>query len=221
MKTVLALLMTFSLSSAWGQNSWEKDNPERDSGTTGYSRYFKIAPQEQEAAPGQRRMVEFNAQSLPSALHAFQRSKTPGASGDDDSTTTVDLNYAYSIHPNVQIGGRFNYFKGSSGVTDVERAQIQAGAWFNSLAGDLANSPYISFHMGTGYSQTLGGNTTRDDLWLGTLALGKRSGLRRWGIEHLSWTPEVAFTTVNSTNNSSFEYRQAVELRFLQFSVLW
>jgi hypothetical protein len=223
MKTLLALVTALSLGTALAQNGWEDSTTTNDtsSGTGGYSKYFNIAPQRQEAPVGQRHMVEFSAQSLPSAIYAIQRAKTKGSSAETDTSSTLNLNYAYTIHPNLQIGGRFNYFNGIFANNDVERLDVQVGGWFNTMAGDLANSPYASLHLGTGYAQTFGYRGARDDLWIATLAIGKRFSLDSWVVKHISWTPEIALTTVNSTNDSSFDYRQATEFRLLQFSVLW
>lgn len=185
------------------------------------SSWLNIAPQEQKAAEGQRHMVEFNADSIPTIIYSIERSKTKGTDSDNDSSSNITLNYAYTIHPNVQVGGRFSFFNGIFANNDVERLNIQVGGWFNTKAGDLQNSPYIAAHVGTGYSQTFGDAGGRDDLWSGQIALGKRFSLEDWGVQAVSWTPEVAFVSENSTNNSNFDYRQAMEFRVLQFSILW
>lgn len=219
MKTVLALVTALSLGTAYAQSNW--DTTSSGSGTGEDTGFFNIAPQAQQAQEGQRHMIEFNAQSMPNIMYAIQKSKTKGTSSDNDSASTLNFNYAYSIHPNIQLGGRFNYFNGIFGNNDIERMDVQLGGWFNTKAGDLKNSPYISAHLGTGYAQTFGTNGGRDDLWLASAAIGKRFSLEGWGVSNISWTPEIALVSVNSTNDSSFDYRQATEFRLLQFSVLW
>lgn len=207
MKTILALAAAaLTVGSAFAQE---------DSG------WLNIAPQEQQTQEGQRHMIEFNAESIPSIIYSLERSKTRGTGGDNDSSSNISLNYAYTIHPNIQLGGRFNFFNGIAGNVDQERMNVQVGGWFNTKAGDLQNSPYVSLHVGTGYAQTFSQGNRRDDLWTGQVALGKRFSMENWGVRALSWTPEIAFVTENSTNNSSFDYRQATEFRLLQFSVLW
>lgn len=205
MKTILALAAALTIGTAYAQ----------DDG------YLNIAGREEQTERGQRHMIEFNAQAVPSAIFALQKSKTKGTSSDNDNSSSLNFNYAYTIHPNIQVGGRFNYFNGIFANNDVERMDVQVGGWLNSKAGDLQNSPYVSLHLGTGYAQTFGQNGGRDDLWLATAALGKRFSLENWGVKAVSWTPEVALVQTNSTNDSSFDYRQAVEFRVLEFSVLW
>jgi hypothetical protein len=211
MKTILAVAAVLSFGTVYAQTT----------DGSGDESLFNIAPQEEQAEEGQRHMVEFNAESIPSLIYSIERSKAKGTSGDTESGSNISLNYAYAIHPNVQVGGKFNFFNGVFANNDVERMDVQASGWFNTKAGDLANSPYVSVSLGTGYAQTFGSNGGRDDLWLGSLSFGKRFGLDRIGVKHISWTPELAFVTENSTNDSSYDYRQATEFRLLQFSVLW
>lgn len=212
MKTILALTASLAVGTAYAQtdSNWASD-----------SGYFNIADRQEQTQQGQKHMIEFNAQSMPSILYAIQKAKTRGTSSDNDSASTINFNYAYTIHPNVQVGGRFNYFNGIFANNDVERMDVQVGGWFNTKAGDLQNSPYISAHLGTGYAQTFGERGGRDDLWIASAAIGKRFSMEGWGVKNVSWTPEIALVSVNSTNNSSFDYRQATEFRLLQFSVLW
>lgn len=205
MKTIYALVGALTVGSAFAQNPG----------------WLNIAPQAQEAAEGQRHMIEFNGESVPKIIYSLERTKTKGTGGNNDSGSDISMNYAYTIHPNVQIGGRFSFFNGVFANNDVERLNVQVGGWFNTKAGDLQNSPYVAAFVGTGYAQTFGSNGGRDDLWLGQISFGKRFSLESWGLKSVSWTPEVAFITENSTNNSNFDYRQATEFRLLQFSVLW
>jgi hypothetical protein len=51
--------------------------------------------------------------------------------------------------------------------------------------------------------------------------VGKRFPLDRWGIKHVTWTPELAFKFINSTTDESIDYSQSAQLRLLQFSVLF
>jgi hypothetical protein len=132
------------------------------------------------------------------------------------------MNYAYSIHPNVQLGGRFNYFNGiGTAGFDTERLTAEAVGWFNFKGGDLQNSPFVSLSLGAGYQQGFGAGGGRDDLLLSTVSIGKRFGMERWGVKPLTWAPEIALTNSNSTANSTFDFQQALEFRLLQFSVIW
>lgn len=214
MKTILALTTALALGTAYAQTP-QKNSPNSTND------YFKIAPQQQQAAEGQRHMVEFNGDFIPTFIYSLERSKTKGSEADNESGANLKFNYAYTLHPNLQVGGKLSYFNGVSGNTDQEEMTLSAAAWFNTKAGDLQNSPYISVALGTGWAQTYGSNGGRDDLWLASIAFGKRFALDNLGIKHVSYTPEIAFVNENSTTNSNFDYRQATEFRLLQFSVLW
>lgn len=211
MKTILALVAALSLGTAYAQNTG-----------SGMGGMMNVEGQGAKAEKGQRHMIEFQADSVPRLIYSLERTKAKGTKGDNESGAELSFNYAYAIHPNIQVGGKFNFFNGVFANNDVERMDISVGGWFNFLGGDLANSAYLSLLLGTGYAQTFGANGGRDDLRLTTLALGKRFGMgERWGVNNLSWTPEIALVSENSTTDSSFDYRQATEFRILQFSVLW
>lgn len=211
MKKILGLLLALSVAPAFAAQG----------STPSFGGMVDIQKQEAPVQEGQRHMIEFNANSIPSLIWAFSKDKTKGTSSDNDSDIALDFNYAYTIHPNFQVGGRLNYFTGISGNNDQENFGLQAVGWFNTKAGDLQNSPFLSVALGGGYAQTYGANGSRDDLVTAAVSAGKRFSMDRWGIKHLTWTPEVALVNTNSTNNSSFDYRQAFELRFVQFSVIW
>jgi hypothetical protein len=214
MKTILALLTAMSFGTAYAQSA--ANNQGRPFGGM-----LDIERQEAKAQEGQRHMIEFNAQSIPSLIYSMEKLKAKGTDSENESGSNLSFNYAYSIHPNVQVGGRFSFFNGRSANNDTEELNVQVGGWFNTKAGDIQNSPYVSLHLGAGYAQTFGSNGGRDDLILSTLAVGKRFGMEDWGVKHLTWSPEVALVNTNSTTNSSFDYRQAFEFRVLQFSVIF
>lgn len=213
MKTILAVTAaTLSVSSfANTQNQ----------GMGRFDEYVDIQSQEAKATEGNRHMIEFNAESIPSLVYAIEKTKTEGTSSENDSDTTLIMNYAYSFHPNFQLGGRINYFNGVFANNDVERFDVSAKGWFNLKAGDLANSAFLAASIGTGWAQTFGTNGGRDDLWLASVSIGKRFSMDPIGLNNVSWTPEIALVNENSTNNSSFNYRQATEFRIVQFSVIW
>jgi hypothetical protein len=79
----------------------------------------------------------------------------------------------------------------------------------------------VSLFLGLGYQQQFGNNGSRDDLRLATVAMGKRFPLTMFGLKHVSFTPEVALKTLNSTTNDSLDYSQSLEFRLLQFSVFF
>ncbi len=225
MKTIFAFAALALATGAFAHNhgtGYRSDDQSGALGTTDTRWGDMVNIQSQEARPsdGNRHMIEFNAEAIPSLVYAIEKTKTKGTNSDNDSDTTLGINYAYSIHPNVQVGGRLNYFNGVFANNDVERMDVSAVGWFN-LNSDLKNSAFASLSLGTGFAQTFGTNGGRDDLWLAGLSVGKRFSLERFGVNNVSFTPEVALTNQNSTNNSSFDYRQATEFRLIQFSVIW
>ena len=204
MKKTLAVIAALSFGAAYAQTG-----------------NMNIAGSGAQAPMNQRHMIEFNADNIPSLIFAFGKTKTKGTASDNDQDVNFQFNYAYAIHPNFQIGGRFNFFNGLSGNNDVEQLDLQVAGWFNFYGGDLQNSPYLSASFGGGYAQTFGAAGGRDDIITGTLALGKRFSMDAWGVKHLTWSPEIALTNTNSTNDSNFDYRHATEFRILKFSVIW
>jgi hypothetical protein len=169
-------------------------------------------------------MFEFNADSVLQGVLSFDKSKTRGNSADNDTQLGLNLNYAYSIPtmPRLQIGGRLNYEKGTEGGRgDFEDYSAQVGAIVN-MWDDLRDSPYASLYVGYGWDNTYGVSEGRkDEVLTSTLAVGKRFALDRWGIKHLTYTPEIALQNMNSTTGSALEYSQNIQLRFLQFSVFF
>lgn len=214
MKTILALVTAMSFGTAFAQSSMRGQQ-------NNFGGMLDIEKQEAKATEGQRHMIEFDAQSIPSLVYSIEKLKTKGTDSENESGSNLGFNYAYSIHPNIQVGGRFKYFNGRSANNDAEELNVQVGGWFNTKAGDLQNSPYASLHLGAGYAQTFGTGGGRDDLILTTLAAGKRFSMENWGVKHVTWTPEIALVQTNSTNDKNFDYRQALEFRLIQFAVIF
>lgn len=169
-------------------------------------------------------MFEFNADSVLQGILSFEKSKTRGSSADNDTQLDLTLNYAYSLPtmPRLQLGGRMNYTKGTeAGRGDLEDYGAEVGAILNHSA-DLRNSFYASLYLGLGWANTYGGaNSGTDEILTSTVAVGKRFGMEAWGINHLTYTPEIALENINSTTGSALEYSQNIQLRFLQFSVFF
>lgn len=220
MKTILAVAALSLATGAFAQTNYNSNSgSQSNNGLFGGN--LNVQNQDAKAADGQRHMVEFTANSVPSLIYSIEKTKTKGTDSDNDSDTNLAFNYAYAIHPNIQIGGAFNFFNGVFSNNDVERMDLQAKAWFNFKGGDLQNSAYVVAGLGAGYAQTFGNNGGRDDLVIASVGVGKRFSLQRFGVEHLTWSPEIALTNTNSTSDNSFDYRQATEFRVLQFSVIW
>lgn len=177
-----------------------------------------------DSSSGSKHMFEFNADSVLQGILSFDKSKTRGKASDNDMQLDLDLNYAWALtnHPRIQIGSRVKYEKGTeAGRGDLEDYGLEVGAIWNWVQ-DLKNSPYASLYLGYNWANTYGQAVGRkDEVRTATLALGKRFGMERWGINHLTYTPEIAFESSDSTTGSNLEWSQNVQLRFLQFSVFF
>lgn len=176
-------------------------------------------------------MIEFNAENLVQTTLSFDKSRSKGVGTDSDTQLDFNMNYAYALPwmRKLQLGTRINYNKGTEpGFGDFENYGVDVGAIYN-MSGqnrtgpiDLMNSAYVSLYLGLGWANEYSGISDRkDEFTKTTLALGKRFDLRPWGVNHVSYSPEIAFQAQNSTTGSSLEYSQSVQLRLLQFSVLW
>lgn len=172
------------------------------------------------ARQGRRHMFEFNVDSPLKAALSFERNKVKGSDADNESNAALSLNYAYGIHRLVQAGFRLNYFSGVNGNVDVENMDVSIGAILNSEE-DFTRSMFAALYIGAGWAQQFGNGTNRDDLRFTTLSVGKRMPLEKFGLDHVTWTPEIALKTTNSTTNSSLDYSQSLEFRILQFSVFF
>lgn len=176
--------------------------------------------QELPGTPGMRHMLEFTPETMQAAVLSFDRIKTKNTDADSGANLDFGMNYAVTIHRLLQTGVRFDYFSGLSGANQGEGMTAQVGLIANMME-DFTNSPYASIFIGGGYEQQFGPNATRDDLRLGTFAVGKRFSLERFGMKHLTYSPELALQMKNSTNNESFDYSQSLQFRILQFSAFF
>lgn len=178
----------------------------------------------QDFGAGYRHMFEFNADSVLGGLFSFDKSKTPGKKADNDTELDLRLNYAYSLPsmPRIQLGGRLNYLKDTNTAGDIENWGFQVGAIWNHSA-DLQNSMYASLYLGMLWNRVYGSaaGNTMDEVRQSTIAIGKRFSMDRWGIKHLTYSPEIALQNENSTTGGNFEYQQSLQFRFLQFSVFF
>ena len=191
----------------------------------GAAAHAQEATSPMDSASGSRHMFEFNADSILQGVLSFEKAKTRGSSADNDTQLDLSLNYAYSLPtmPRLQTGARINYEKGTeAGRGDLEDYDIQVGGIVNHTE-DLKNSLYASLYLGFGWANTYGNGALgrRDEILTSTLAVGKRFAMEKWGINHLTYTPEVALENINSTTGSALEYSQNIQFRFLQFSVFF
>jgi hypothetical protein len=172
------------------------------------------------AEVGSRHMFEFNIDSAMRAAVGFDKTKVRGGSSDNSTNYEFDLNYFYGVHRLLQVGFRFEYFNGLGRATDLERVDLQVGAYLNSEE-DFSRAAFIGGFVGGGYSQTYGNQGARDDLRSATISVGKRFPLDRWGIKHVTYTPELALKYTNSTTDRALDYSQNLQLKILQFAIIF
>ena len=172
------------------------------------------------ADKGGRHMFEFNIDSILAAAISFDKVKTKGQDSDNDTNMQFSGNYFYGVHPMLQIGGRVDYFNGVGAVEDIETMSLDIGGYINSDQ-DFSRAAFLGAFVGAGWAQQFGDTSSRDDLRQATVSIGKRFPLSRWGIRHITWTPELALKYQNSTTDQSLDYTQSLQLRILQFSVLF
>jgi hypothetical protein len=175
------------------------------------------------SASGTTHMFEFNADSILQGVFSIDKSKEKGSDADNDSQLDLLLNYAYQLPgaPRFQLGGRFNYEKGTeAGRGDSEDYGFEVGGIINHSE-DLMNSAYASLYLGLGWANSYGGPNIEDEFTSTTLAVGKRFNMEAWGLKHLTYSPEVAFENLNFSSSESNDYSQSLQFRFLQFSVFF
>ena len=190
-------------------------------GNFSYAQTMGISPLK--SSTGTKHMFDFTADSVLRGVLSFGKSKLPGEDSDTDIQMDVRLNYAYQLDsmPQLQLGTRLDYLKDTASAGDIENWGIQIGGIWNQST-DLLNSMYASLYLGMLWNREYGpGAGENDEVLYSTLALGRRYSMEKWGVKHLTYTPEIAFQNRNSTNGGDFSYTQSLELRFLQFSVFF
>lgn len=181
-----------------------------------------------QSANDPKHMINFQVDDLFLGSLNFDKAKVRGQESDNDTQVQLDLNYAYALPNlrNLQVGAKLNYEKGTeSGRGDFEDYGGDIGAYWNfQFRGaelDLKNSMYVSAFVGYGWDNNYTAGNDDDEVFRTTAALGKRFSLNRWGLDYLTYTPEVALQSVNSKTGGQLEYSQSLQIRFLQFSVLF
>lgn len=231
MKTIIALATVVLMGSAYAQSGYDSTSSDYGSNYGSDSSWGTGSAADDSVgmgtghsdSGGNRHMFEFNADSSLFGMLSFNRSKARGTSTDNNTELNLDLNYAYSLPmiPRLQLGGRGLYVKDVSAAGDVENWGLQIGAIYN-LSDDLQNAFYGSIYGGMLWNHEYGRTGAGDDeVTVATLAVGKRFDLDRWGINHVTYTPEIALQTKNSLTRRSFDYTQDLQFRFLQFSVFF
>lgn len=210
MKKIFAMAMVLASGSALAQSYF---------GAPTYAQNQEASPVAM-ANPGVRHMLEFSPETMEAAVLSFDRIKSKGSDADNGTNLNFNVNYAYGVSQNIQAAARFHYLSGLAGANPTEGLNMQFGGIYNFIP-DFTQSSYVSLFLGLGYQQQFGNNGSRDDLRYMTFAFGQRFPLTMFGIKHVTYTPEIAFQTINSTTNDSLDYSQSLELRLLQFSVFF
>lgn len=172
---------------------------------------------------GQRHMFTFDADSILQGVWSFDRSKRPGSSPDNDTELNLQLNYFYTLPAlsKLQVGGSISYLKDTNWNGDVENYGAQVGGIWN-FQDDFSQAWYVKGLVGLMFNHQYGSDDAgNDETYNFTAAVGKRFSLSQWGVNHVVYTPEVAYTGASSTTSADFDYSTALELRFLQFSVFF
>ncbi len=181
-----------------------------------------------QSATNPKHMINFQVDDLFLGTVNFDSAKARGQDSDNDTQVQLDLNYAYALPNlrNLQVGAKVNYEKGTEGGRgDFEDYGADIGAiWNFQFRGnelDLKNSMYLSAFVGYGWDNTYTSGLEDDEIFRTTAALGKRFSLENWGVDYLTYSPEIALQSINSKTGGALEYSQSLQLRFLQFSVLF
>jgi hypothetical protein len=177
------------------------------------------------SAFAQKHMVEFNADSIMMGAYRFSSSKYAGENAEEDKYGYLYINYAYTILPNIQVGVRGNYAKSRFANSKSENYELQAGAIYNFNT-DLARAFYVSAYGGFSWDGQYDSDyeNTHSENLIGTLAIGKRFPLTFLNLENITYSPEISFSSENSTKSQGEfkrEWHQEFAIKYLQFSVLF
>lgn len=170
-------------------------------------------------AQARNHMIDFNADSIVQGALNVGKTKNRGSHADNGTDLKLLLNYAYKVAPKLQVGVRTNYVKDSTKLNS-EGWGMDVGAIWN-FQEDMMNTAYASFYLGMQWDNTYGALASSDEIRRATLAVGKRFDMKVFGIDHVTWSPEIALQSLNSTTASALDYATNIQFRFLQFSVLF
>jgi hypothetical protein len=173
-------------------------------------------------AQSQKHMILFDADSILQGAWSLSRVKEKGSGPDSESQLNLRLNYFYTVPKlkQLQVGGAFLYQKDTGLTGNFENYGGQIGAIWN-FDKNLEKALYLKGLVGLTWNNEYGANSNSDEQYNLTAAVGKRFSLADYGLRHVTWTPEIAYTAKDSTTKGDFDYSSAIEFRFLQFSVLF
>lgn len=172
----------------------------------------------------QKHMIEFSTNSFLFGEVAFNLEKErTDQNAEETKNAFLYLNYAYAIASQVQIGVRGQYLSSKGEDFAYKSNTLALGVIYNFSA-KLNEALYTSLYSGFEWdkSEQSGSNTDRDESLVATVALGKRFPLSFLGVENITYSPEISFSSMSSTQSTSdSDWSQDLAFKFLQFSVLF
>jgi opacity protein-like surface antigen len=173
------------------------------------------------SAFAQKHMVQFGTDAQTLSSLSFRSEKHSGQKSEEDKNFNFTGNYAYALTSNLQVGANFNYSIEKENNEDSENYGLLVGATWN-FDTDFRKAYYVGVHAGMDWGRKSGGdeNSSSEEL-ISRATAGKRFPLSFIGLENVTYSPEVSFTSVNSTKKTDTEWSQDLSFKILQFSVFF
>jgi len=171
------------------------------------------------SALAQKHMVNFDLGEVYGAL-TWSKSKEKGESVNEDRTRVLSVNYAYTLLPYLQVGGKVNYGINSASDSSSEDYGFQVGAIYNHGA-DIRSSYYASLYLGMQWDNNYGSFHSHGEEVSTTVAVGKRFPLSFVNLENVVYSPEISWNQTTPTKSSDIQWEQDLSIKFLNFSVFF
>lgn len=169
-----------------------------------------------------KHMVSFGTSNQTLGSLAWNSEKSRGSDAEEDKSIFLMGNYAYSLNDHIQVGGNLNYTSFKFSTDNSESYGFQVGGYYN-LNSDFRKSMYASVFAGWdwGYDNSKFSDVSRTETFKTTVAVGHRYPLSFLNLENVTYSPEIAFVSNNSTKKSDTEWSQSLEFRLIQFAVFF
>jgi hypothetical protein len=180
----------------------------------------------------QKSMIRFSGIDSGSRANSFDLSMR---NNDNDASKTdwthINLNYAYTVAPQIQVGLGYQSLTGENAGTDVDANRITVSGYYNFMK-DIKNSNYVALHYGmASYGEAgaalFGFNSAaaKDDSETTiTLEYGKRWHIGTgWGF-HLTYAPSVQYamnTLVKDAAGQDDVTTNDLSWNFVKFDVMF
>lgn len=173
------------------------------------------------SALAQKHMVNFDAGEIYGALN-WNTEKSKGEDAAESKSSVLSVNYAYTLLPYLQVGGKLNYSQMKfSDNTNDEGYGLQLGAIYNH-GSDIRSSYYASLYLGMQWDNGYGSdNHFHDEEVSTTVAVGKRFPLSFVNLENVVYSPEISWNQTTPTKSSNTQWEQDLSIKFLNFSVFF